>query len=112
MIMNSPNSTDKKLAHSQYMDLRTAFEAFRQFAKLMNDKVYSPLEAKTGNYSADSATSHPAYLVDGHDTPFNNYRAVARLLNWDPDNFHSHMDLCDELELKEVKNVEIVQVTL
>lgn len=110
MIMNTPNSTDKKLAFDQYKRLREAFEAFREFAKLISDKVYTPLEAKTGNYGADSATSHPAYRYQGQ--VYNNYRAVARLLGWNPDEFHSHMDLCEKLEMMEINDVEVIQVTL
>ena len=110
MIMNSPNSTDKKLAHDQYMRLRTAFDAFRDFAKLLNDKVYTPLQAKSGNYGADSATTYPSYRYDGQ--AFNNYRAVARLLGWNPDDFNSHADFTERLELENIDTVEVVQVTL
>ena len=110
MIMNSPNTTDKRLAHDQYMRLRTAFDAFRDFAKLLNDKVYNPLAAKSGNYGADSATTYPSYRYDGQ--AFNNYRAVARLLGWNPDDFMSHSDFTERLELEEIEDVEVVQVTL
>lgn len=110
MIMNSPNSVDKKLAHDQYMRLRTAFDAFREFAKLLNDKVYTPLQAKSGNYGADSATTYPSYRFDGQ--AFNNYRAVARLLGWNPDDFNSHFDFTERLELENITDVEVVQVTL
>jgi len=110
MIMNSPNTTDKRLAHDQYMRLRTAFDAFREFAKLLNDKVYTPLQAKSGNYGADSATTYPSYRYDGQ--AFNNYRAVARLLGWNPDEFMSHSDFTERLELEGVTDVEVVQVTL
>ena len=92
------------------MRLRIAFDAFREFSKLLSDKVYNPLAAKSGNYGADSATTYPSYRFDGQ--AFNNYRAVARLLGWNPDDFYSHSDFTERLELEEIDTVEIVQITL
>lgn len=110
MILNSPNATDKKMAHDQYMRLRTNFESFRQVGKLIHEKNYAPIAPRSGNYGSDSKVSYPAYKVDGQ--VYHNYRAVARLLGWNPDDFKSHQDLRERIEAEELNTVEIVEVTL
>ena len=110
MIMNTPNIEDKKLAHSQYKKLREAFGAFIVFSELMHDKTYVNLKPRTGNYQGDAST-FPAYRYEGE--VYQNYRAVAKLVGWNPDDYRSHMDLVEKIRAEDMEEiVEIIEVTL
>lgn len=110
MIMNAPNVMDKAVAFDQYKKLRVAFDAFREFSKLMHSTNYVGLKAKSGNYGGGTEpVGYPAYRVNGD--VYQNYRAVARILNWNPDDFHNHMSLVEKINETGV-NVEIIEIEL
>ena len=107
MIMGSPSAMDKGLAHEQYTRLRNAFNTFREFCKLMYEKNYVPLDPKSGNYG-DANITWPTYKYQG--AVYQNYRAVAKLLGWNPDDFHNNQDLVDKIK-ETGAPVEIVEVS-
>lgn len=108
LVRNQSSVIDKGLAHEQYKQLRKSFDTFREFTKMIHKKNFVPLDPKSGNYG-DPTMAFPSYKVG--DEIYYNYRAVARLLDLNPDDFKNHGDLIEVLEAGDF-NVEIIEVTL
>ena len=110
------NSTirEKRIAHLQYVQLRKAYDAFRQLVKFLDASKKEPvfpklkiIPALPGNYGGTTQLEYFMFTIKGQEGEWFSYRAVAKELGL-KDRFDTLRDFIEWCETPE--GLEVVEV--